>query len=367
MSNILKQLQDGKKDINRLSKTEQALLDKYPEVYEDIWTVKGGACSWYCGGGPNKVTATSHLKPQGTNTYSATNAHDDSYQTAWVEGVTDYGVGQYLTYTFPATTGRITGISVVNGYVKSESTYKNNSRVKKLRVLYNDNPFAILNLQDKIAVQYFEIPPIGYSNRNIDLSSKPSFTLKFEILEVYEGLKYQDVAITELYFDGIDVHCLAKGTKVLLANQTSANIEELVIGDEIAYLDFETNQIKSAIIEKMEVALHDKVITYHFSSGLEITATHDHPFRALNKGWVTNNPVKSLHYEGFDEIQKVGIGDLFITSKGVDLLISISYQEGIFETYTISKLSEGNNFFANGLIVGVENLKDLSKHISPTK
>jgi len=30
--------------------------------------------------------------------------------------------------------------------------------------------------------------------------------LKFEILEVYKGSKYNDTAITEIYFDGIDVH-----------------------------------------------------------------------------------------------------------------------------------------------------------------
>lgn len=32
------------------------------------------------------------------------------------------------------------------------------------------------------------------------------WTLKFEIAEVYKGTKYDDVVITEIYFDGIDVH-----------------------------------------------------------------------------------------------------------------------------------------------------------------
>jgi len=34
----------------------------------------------------------------------------------------------------------------------------------------------------------------------------PPLKIKFEILEVYEGDKYKDTAITEIYFDGIDVH-----------------------------------------------------------------------------------------------------------------------------------------------------------------
>lgn len=38
------------------------------------------------------------------------------------------------------------------------------------------------------------------------LYAKPGWTLQFEIVAVYPGAKYEDTAITEIYFDGIDVH-----------------------------------------------------------------------------------------------------------------------------------------------------------------
>jgi len=38
------------------------------------------------------------------------------------------------------------------------------------------------------------------------MSRMPWWTMKFEIIEVYKGTKYDDTAITEIYFDGIDVH-----------------------------------------------------------------------------------------------------------------------------------------------------------------
>lgn len=38
------------------------------------------------------------------------------------------------------------------------------------------------------------------------LQLKKDWTLKFEILEVYEGSKYSDTVISEIYFNGIDVH-----------------------------------------------------------------------------------------------------------------------------------------------------------------
>ena len=42
---------------------------------------------------------------------------------------------------------------------------------------------------------------LGYHDSN-----KPSWHLRFEIMEVYPGTKYEDTVISELYFDGIDVH-----------------------------------------------------------------------------------------------------------------------------------------------------------------
>lgn len=73
---------------------------------------------------------------------------------------------------------------------------------------FNDKPFAILNLADSRQEQHFKFEPLGYGDRQNweELNKKPSWTIKFEILDVYKGDKYDDTAITEIYFDGIDVH-----------------------------------------------------------------------------------------------------------------------------------------------------------------
>ena len=356
----LSQLSSGKKDWDKITPKEKALIEKYGEVYENIWDIMGQGCSWYCAGGPEEVTATSILKPQDSINYKPENAQDLDYKNAWAEGVPGYGIGESLTYHFLATSPRITEIIVVNGYVKSETAYKNNSRVKKLKVYLNDKPYAILNLQDKIANQGFKVKPIGNNNRNDweNLQTLPTWTLKFEIMEVYKGLKYDDVVISEIYFDGIDVHCLAKGTQVQMADKSQKNIEELKIGDSVAYMNLETNQIQSAKIEKVETVKHHALVQYKFESGTKITATQDHPFRVENKGWAALKPENSKQYKGFQEISTINIGDLFLTANGKDKLIAIEFLEEEQETYTISKLSSGSNFIANGLIVGVEELSE---------
>ena len=99
-------------------------------------------------------------------------------------------------------------MKILNGHVKSERAWRGNSRVKKLRMYYNGKPYAILHLQDSRTLQCFDVGTLGYHDE-----TKPDWTLRFEILEVYPGGKSagrsegsDDTVIAELYFDGIDVH-----------------------------------------------------------------------------------------------------------------------------------------------------------------
>ena len=165
-------------------------------IYDDLYS---GKCSWYCGGEVKKVTASSCLAPQGKFTYAGKNAHDFSHESVWA--TKGKGVGQSLTYTFEGKCPRITAVKILNGHVKNATAWRANSRVKRLRMYYNGKPYAILELQDSRSMQYFPVGTLGYHD-----SKKPNWTLKFEILDVYPGDKYGDTVISELYFDGIDVH-----------------------------------------------------------------------------------------------------------------------------------------------------------------
>ena len=204
LQKIWEKLKSGKKYAD-LSTQEQNLLDNQVETEESYWDIIGGGCSWYCAGGPKEVTASSFLAPQGANEYFPENAHDLSYEFVWAEGVKGNGIGEYLLYTFDGAAPRITEIKVVNGYVKSEVAYRNNARVKKLKVYYNNEVLGILNLKDIRGTQTFKFEPIGFADRE-NLGSAKDWTLKFEILEVYKGLKFEDTVISEIYFDGVDHH-----------------------------------------------------------------------------------------------------------------------------------------------------------------
>lgn len=198
----------SQQDFENLSTEDKKIYTNCPDDKDDYWDILGIGCSWYCGGGLDTASASSELKPFKGIKYSANYSHDLNYKTAWIEGVPGYGIGEYLLYSFPPENPRITKVIIVNGYVKSEKVWKENSRVKKLKMYIDGKAFAILNLADTRQEQTFSFDPIGNGDRKNweKLKSKPWWTMKFEIMDVYQGDKYDETAITEIYFDGIDVH-----------------------------------------------------------------------------------------------------------------------------------------------------------------
>ncbi|TAD92078.1 MAG: hypothetical protein EAY75_03350 [Bacteroidetes bacterium] len=195
-------------DYENLSDANKKRYNDWVSSTSSYWDVFAGGCTWYCGGGLDTISASSALQAYRGINYLPKNIHDRNYKTAWIEGAPGYGIGEYITYHFPPHNPRITEIKIVNGYVKSPLAWRNNSRVKKLKMYVDGKPFAILNLADSRQEQYFKFEPIGYGDREDleQLRANPWWSIRFEILAVYKGNKYDDTAITEIYFDGIDVH-----------------------------------------------------------------------------------------------------------------------------------------------------------------
>ncbi|MBR4855581.1 MAG: hypothetical protein IKU94_03030 [Bacteroidaceae bacterium] len=194
------QIKQAQKDLDEGKPMSQDKLQLLDLVESDqlLMHFYGVGCSWYCGGQIDTIQASSSLSEK----YKAENIHDFSIITAWVEGKPGNGEGEYVRYLFPGECPRITDVLILNGYTKDKTTWRNNGRVKKLLMYYNDKPYAILNLKDTRDCQQFSVGLLGYE----DKKTAPAWSIKFEILEVYPGKKYQDTAITEIYFDGIDVH-----------------------------------------------------------------------------------------------------------------------------------------------------------------
>lgn len=185
--------------------SEQALFDSlyyaWGETYQGPCATIGMECSWYCGGGPDTLWASSTLKPVGEHRYEAVQAHDLDYCTAWAEGVQGPGIGESLTYQFANDSPRLHTVRISNGLVTSERLWRANNRVKRLRMDENGVHVADLELADGMEDQTFTLPRL-FGKRDDDQPMQLTFT----ILEVYPGDQYDDTVISEIWFDGVDVH-----------------------------------------------------------------------------------------------------------------------------------------------------------------
>ena len=142
------------------------------------------------------------LSGQGNSTYKADNIEDYNLKSAWIEGHKEYGIGEWVEYRFDRkdfsnTDLEINGLYLFNGYRKSLKSWEENSRIKKLRMAINDVDFIEPELQDT-----YKIQSCKFESKNIAQIE----TLSFEIIEIYPGTKYKDVALSELRFTGIHHH-----------------------------------------------------------------------------------------------------------------------------------------------------------------
>lgn len=154
----------------------------------------------------NDLGIENYLIQGDTKTHFIDIGRDFNKNTAWVEGNTDFGIGEFIEYCFDFSEMEeykgdlgINRIILANGYKKNKLTWKNNSRVKQLKVYLNDRPYAILNLLDSFEIQTIEMGEIKFP-------ANKETILKFEITQVYEGKKYKDTAISLLMFEGMGVH-----------------------------------------------------------------------------------------------------------------------------------------------------------------
>jgi len=133
------------------------------------------------------------IDKRGRYNYEINNIGDEDLLTTWVEGESDYGIGEYIEFKYFFWHGD-GSIMIYNGFQKTIDLWKNNSRVKTFKVYLNNVPLCFLELEDKMAVQSFnpEVEKICDNHwENV---------IRLEIYEVYQGEKWKDVCISDILY-----------------------------------------------------------------------------------------------------------------------------------------------------------------------
>lgn len=189
-----------------------AKIDRQTDIYEQSIEGYKKSDSWGDVVVPIGAVRTSSSRRSlgGGLNYYARNITDYNLNTAWVPENGHLGIGEYFEfkinyqkYSGYAHPGEFNGVCYLfNGYCKSLAVWKENCRIKKLIVYYNDIPLCYVNLVDTWHFQSFDISKffknrVDRKNLHAQYEIKNGDKIRFEIKEIFQGSKFNDVAISE--------------------------------------------------------------------------------------------------------------------------------------------------------------------------
>lgn len=322
------------------------------EMVGFVW----GPCSNCIAMNDCNIHASSNLPTQGAVNYSAKNLQDDDPTTAWVEGDSEYGIGEYIE---SKNVKILTYLSFCNGYQKSPKSFIENSRVKSFRVSENGIDRCIIRLKDEMGVQSVSTEKLGLK---FNSSDKPIKTIRFTIMEVYPGTKFKDVAISELFNGGC---CVSGQSKIGLTNGQEKEIGDIKINDSIKLIDRNNNIIYAAATEIGSV-MHSDILEIVTEKGRTIGVTAGHLMYAGS----INNKVQAIQLKVGDTVFVVDDKEKIAAEK----IASIEQINKPTQTFYFKKLNFGNQqinwpirAIFNNIIATDEYLEKLNKMKSINK
>lgn len=314
--------------------------------------------------GPYKIITSSNLQTYKGIKYDGDNLYDNNLKTAWIEGKDGDGMGESIEYIINNNKKRGEGdpelynskidnipcINIYNGYQKSLKAFKENNRVKKIKMYVQGREYAILELEDRTGEQSFDIPAVKYLKEVKDKLYKTDLIIKFEIMEIYSGEKYSDTAISEItFFEEREEN------KIRLWTGDNYNNEDGLENKEILTFDIKSKQfLKSKVIEYSSL-----ISNVEIDFGDIVINTSDNQVYYSEKGWKVVN-IENSKDKNIKEL-KAGDKLFYVDLKGKRVLKEIkriNYINGYEERYyihTITKLDKGNTFISDGFIAGTMN------------
>jgi hypothetical protein len=135
-------------------------------------------------------SASSHLATDRGGQYQAWMATDGALETAWVEGMSGPGVGEWIELTFPGTI-EVHSVGLDVGYDRDAGIFGKNNRIKKVTLVFSGGEEVELGFADERGVQ--TIPLVRAPGPNIETTS-----VRVVIEEVFSGSTYDDTCLAEI-------------------------------------------------------------------------------------------------------------------------------------------------------------------------
>ena len=163
------------------------------------------------------------------------------------------------------------------------------------------------------------------------------------------------VTLSSAFDRPVESDCFIAGTQILMANGSTKNIEDIVVGDLVKTYDVVSNQIISEEVAYAYDTIHtgeddDYTIIIEFENGIINHNTFTNPYWVVGKGYASYDPIET--YKKYKlEVEQLSVGDIGLTSEGIETKIkSVTKVTDEIHTYNFHVV-KNENYFANNILV----------------
>ncbi len=143
--------------------------------------------------------------------------------------------------------------------------------------------------------------------------------------------------------------CFVKGTKVLMADMTKKNIEDIRSGDKV--MGYNGKGLTKETVKAVETPVRDHHYDIHLADGTVLGTTDDHPIYTKD-GWAAIDPEHAKNESPNLPVSDLTDDDSVLKSNGKYVEItSIKYYPGNVQTYNLKDVTGYNNYYAEDVVV----------------
>ena len=145
--------------------------------------------------------------------------------------------------------------------------------------------------------------------------------------------------------------CFVAGTKIVMADGTSKNIEDVANGEEVKTYNFTKGYTENKKVTATGIKNVPAIVNYSFADGNALSATLDHPMYSPTHGWVSYDPEFTGAMYGLTvKMVKEGM-EIQKYDGSVSPISSIEYAEEKTKVYNLRNVDTNHNFYANEFLV----------------
>lgn len=147
--------------------------------------------------------------------------------------------------------------------------------------------------------------------------------------------------------------CFTGNTLITMADNTTKQIDQLQVGDQVLSYNFDTGAHESNYVSEVIVRSNRYTHRYILSNGTNVEATNDHPLYVIGKGYSSLNPEMTKQgYTQIGDVALIEVGDNLMDINGNPVQIleikAINYP---YELYTFNNTNKTSpNFYANNIL-----------------